>query len=360
MLILKIISALLWLAVIPWILGMVPASMADRKRKYKLLPGACGYVCMWAIFQFICVPLVLLQKRNGKINFQTVVWTFGLTVILWLLASLSYLWKTRKQRKLHAVSQQRGNRTVQRVLWCVFGILLLAQVLCMIFMAFGDGDDAYYMAVSALTENSNTMYMNLPYTGGATELNTRYGLAPMPVWIAFIARVSGLHVAAIAQIFVPVVLLLLTYGIYEIIGQILCRDKKEMLPVYMIGVSLLIVFGNYSFKTAETFLITRTGQGKSVLGNVILPFLFVLLFMLIDRIREQKEVPAVIWLLFIATAGAGCLCSTLGGVLIVMLLGIAGFFISICYKKIQVLLGLAGCCFPALVYIALYLFVQRV
>lgn len=360
MIILQVVALLIWLLVMPWILGIVPAAMVDKEKKYKVLPGLCGYIGMWAVFQCICVPLVLAQKRSDKIGFSTVVWVFGMTVLLWALGTFLYLWKKRNFAALHLVTNKQDHSKKERLLWGAFAALLLVQVVCMIFLAFADGDDAYYMAVSSLAEESNTMYMKPPYTGGASELDTRYGLAPMPIWVAFVARMSGLHTATVAHIFVPVVLLLVTYGIYGTVGQILCRDKKEVLPAYMIGVSLLILFGNYSFKTAETFLITRTSQGKAILGNVILPFLLLLLFLLIDKVKDQKAVPAFLWLLFMATASAGCLCSTLGGVLIVMLMGIAGFYISLCYKKIQVLARLVACCLPALLFIALYLMVQGV
>lgn len=361
MIILQILHILVWLLAVPAAIGMVPAYFVDKGRKYALLPLLGGYICMWAVFQMVCVPLVLAQRTfKMQSAFSWVVWIFGILSALIAVGSLVFMVKTGKLKRLRSVKTDSGKDKMTAVLWAVFACLLLAQVLAMIFLAFADGDDAYYIGVSSTTVDSNTMYMKIPYTGASTELDTRYGLAPMPVWIAFLARVTGIHTAAVAHIFVPVVLLLVTYGIYGALGQILCRDKKNMLPAFMIGISLLVIWGNYSFKTAETFLITRTSQGKSILGNVILPFLLFLLFLLIDRVREKKDMEASLWLLFLAASAAGCLCSSLGGVLIVMLMGIAGFYIALCYRKLAVFTRMIGCCLPALLFIVLYLWVQGI
>ena len=50
-------------------------------------------------------------------------------------------------------------------------------------MTYQDGDDAYYVAISTLTESSNTLYELMPYSMGATGFDMRHGLAPTPVRI---------------------------------------------------------------------------------------------------------------------------------------------------------------------------------
>lgn len=356
MIILQLLSLLIWLVLIPTIVGLIPASIVDGAGKYKLLPVVIGYLCMWALFQCISVPLILAQSIFDHFHAMSkVAWIFGGGMLILAIFCLNFLQKNKNNLSLYKQPALRKKSKKERILWGIFFLLLLLQVLAMIFLAFGDGDDAYYMAVSAIAEESDELYLKLPYTGGTQELDTRYGLAPMPVWIAFLARVTGFHTATLGHIFVPVALLLVTYGIYGMLGQFLCKEKEDMLPVYMIGISLFVMFGNYSFKTAETFLLTRTSQGKSILGNIIFPFLFLLFFFLIEKMESQKTAPAFVWVLFMATAAAGCLCSTMGGVLVVMLMGIVGFFIAVCYKSFEVFLHLIGSCLPALLCIVLYL-----
>ena len=64
---------------------------------------------------------------------------------------------------------------------------------------------------------------------------------------------------------------------------------EKLLPVFMLFVSLLQIFGNYSIYPASTFFLTRTRQGKAALGNVILPFAVLLMFLLAEYAAEKKR-----------------------------------------------------------------------
>ena len=160
----------------------------------------------------------------------------------------------------------------EKIAWIVFGGLLALQLVCAVVLTYADGDDAFYIPISAATESSGNMYRTIPYTGEATTLDVRHALAPFPVWIAFLSRVSGIHATILAQSILGGVLLVICYLIYDRIAHVLFADNKEGIPVFMLLVSVMILFGNYSFYSAETFLITRASQGKAVLGNLIVPF----------------------------------------------------------------------------------------
>ena len=51
----------------------------------------------------------------------------------------------------------------------------------------------------------------------------------------------------------------------------------------------------------------------------------------------------------------GCLCSTLGALLVCMLIGVTGLCAAVCYKKWKFLFPMAACCVPCVVYAGLYL-----
>ena len=85
--------------------------------------------------------------------------------------------------------------------WCLFAVLLLIQLAAAGMLAYEEGDDAFYVAVATGTESSDTLYDILPYTGATTGTDARHGLAPFPVWTAFLARLSGIHPATVNQMF---------------------------------------------------------------------------------------------------------------------------------------------------------------
>lgn len=126
--------------------------------------------------------------------------------------------------------------------------------------------------------------------------------------------------------------------------------------MYLFFTGLLVLFGNYSIYTAENFLIARSRQGKAALCGIVIPFLFYLLLLWLKRLEKQEKLPAAFYLLLFSANITGCLCSTLGGVLLCMLAGIAGLFGAVSYRRWRQLIPMALCCLPCVGYVVLYLF----
>lgn len=360
MIVLKIISLFFWIWVLPVLLGMIPAGMIDKERKLLGLPLICGYILQWFLFQMVSVPIILLQSKVSFLNFTFLVWIYGITIVLIGVLAVVYYAKKSQNLNLKPAENVFAWGRIGKLFFGLFWIFFALQMLGLIFLSFSDGDDSYYVAVATIAETGNTMYMVPTYTGGHGTLDLRHALAPMPIWIAFLSRVSGIHVSTIAHVAVPIVLLLITYGIYASIGQFLCKDKREMMPLFLFVSSLLVTFGNYSMKTTETFLLTRTAQGKAVLGSVVFPFAILLILMLIERVARKDDTGVMLWCMLIMLSGVACLCSALGGVLVIALYGVTGFYTSLCYKRWNILSRMFSCCLPALLCIALYLFMQKI
>ncbi|MCR4588195.1 MAG: hypothetical protein K5682_07275, partial [Lachnospiraceae bacterium] len=276
--------------------------------------------------------------------------------------------------------------------------------------AYSDGDDAFYLPVSVTALEADTMYLSNPYTGNTQIIDVRHGLGPYPIWLAYLAKYTGVNATVMAQSMLPVILIVLTYIVYLEIGRNLlggsmfqyARAKDEdnpathkeggiyvenegwMLPLFMIFVSVLQIFGNYSFYTGATFLLTRSRQGKEALGNLILPMIFLLLLEMSKRIRagaadkEQTEDVTnanntenntgnntgkdkglrIYYLLLTCTGMAACLCSTMGSFLFVMPVALAALLFAILYKKPLLLVSYALTCIPAGCFALLYLFLR--
>lgn len=238
--------------------------------------------------------------------------------------------------------------------WSAFFLVALFQLVMSVCMAFADGDDAYYIPISETTAASGSMYRTIPYTGETTILDVRHGLAPFPIWIAFISKVSRVPATILAQSILGGVLLLVCYSIYHAVAEVLFKDKKAGIPYFMLFVSLLFLFGNYSFYSAETFLMTRTSQGKAVLANLVIPFLFWCLLQLAEEGKNKK----VLYLLLLLGSMASWLCSTLGTFLCAALFGIAGFVLAIREKNWKVFAKLMLCALPSMAFALFYYFLQ--
>jgi hypothetical protein len=159
----------------------------------------------------------------------------------------------------------------------------------------------------------------------------------------------------VAQVVLPVVLIAMAYGIYYLFSLSLFPEQGGQRALFMIFTELLVLFGNYSVYTSETFLIGRLRQGKAMLGSIVVPFLLFLLLELLKKLHRGERIPALLYLVLGAAAVTGCLCSTLGTLLICMAIGLCGVLGAFCYKRAGILLPLMACCIPCGVYALLYI-----
>jgi hypothetical protein len=307
-----------------------------------------GHLLLWAVFQLVSVPFILKERPFTQVVFVYVAFA-GLLFLVGLICWIMKVFPLRENPE-----SIRPKEYLTKVLWLAFWGLLIFQIIQVFTMTYQDGDDAYYVVIASLTEESNTMYRKLPYTGGGTQLDLRHGLAPFPIWIAFLARVSGIRTVTAAHVAVPAVLIPMTYGVFALIGRQLFSGKKVHLPLFLILTEVLVLFSDYSISSPENFLIARTRQGKATLGNLVFPFLISLLLLLLKRLDQGEKINRRMWILICASVLTGCLCSTMGALLCGLLLGAAGLLGGICYRKWKFLLPMALCCLPALCYGILY------
>ncbi len=348
----QILMLILLLGVVPLLVGGI---FVRDHREGRDLPfrWVSGQMFMWAGFQIICVPLILSGQRN---NFRHLCILFGVFMAAALLLAFGAAIRRRAKGKAAAVFSGGGERDKTAIfLWLlVLALLVLQQTLAGV-LAYEEGDDAYYVAVTTVTAEADTMYQVLPYTGFATQLDARHGLAPLPVWAAFLSRLSGIHAATMCQIVLPIVLIAMAYSVFYLIGRRLFADNRRGCPLFLLLIELLVIFGGQSLYTSENFLLVRTAQGKAVLANIVIPFLFWLLLVLLERLQRGERAGFRYWLLVAAAMISGCLCSTQGALLVCLLLGTGGLCAAVCYRRWKVLPPVAACCVVPAVTVLLYL-----
>lgn len=356
--------SVLLLIIVPMIVGTLCGKL-NSGRGRVLSCWISGHLFLWAGFQIISVPLILKQR-----SFSDVVLCYnGFQIAVVVLAVVLLIWSRKKavlpveervgkgaNRDGRLCSEKPEKKTV--MLWAAFGILFLLQIILGLFLAYEEGDDAFYVSISTGTQTADSMYQILPYSGLTTELDARHGLAPFPVWIAYLARMAQMPAVSMAQLVVPIVIVSMAYGIFYLLAEHLFAEKRRNVSFFMVLMALLVLFGGYSNYSAENFLLVRATQGKAVIANVILPVLMWLLFVLMGRLQKAEKTGIRYWMLLAGTMIAGCLCSTLGCVLTCMMLGVVGICMAVVYRRWKVLVPLALCCVIPMVFAGAY-FVLR-
>ena len=357
MIVAKLLILIGILTVCPLLTGGI--FVAGKKKpgiRYSLIYGwICGQMFLWAGFFVISVPLILMCK-----NYSLLQKLFGTFMILACIGGAVCWFKKyhgSAKKQLKAVDSVHKLSKWGKALWGCFAAGLFLQLLLTGILAYEEGDDAFYVAVSTITESSQTMYQINPYLGITTGLDARHALAPFPIWISFLSRVSGIKAVMVAQVVLPMVLICMCYGIYFVLGSALLKERRERLPFFMACIQLMFWFGGYSVYSAENFLLVRTSQGKAVLANLVIPFLIYLLFRIVKMVDENKSKYAEYFLLAI-TMAVGCLCSTQATLLTCMLVVVVGVCMLFAYRKWKAVLMMGcSCILPAI--IALLYFIEK-
>jgi len=353
MFVLGILILVVLLGIVPMAIGCIPARYVDKKNNSIPFMWMSGLLFMWTGFQLICVPLIL-SEGVGEEHFPFVVWIFSIyLVVLTILGCFCYFRSKGRILTGRLALLQEKNKW-ERFYWMSAIVLIALQLVLAVVLVYSDGDDAYYVAVSTIAESSDTMYKISPYSVGYQELDERHGLAPFPIWIAYLARMSGLEVALVAHSVVAPVLIGCTYVIYYLIGKRLFGKKKELLPLFLTCISLFVLFGGYSSYTAENFMLARSRQGKAAIGNVVIPIIFYLLLVLLQHIRDEKKTEWMWYILLSCAVTSACLCTTLGAFLSCLLIAVVGIVAAISFRNGQILWKLALCCTPAVFFALLY------
>lgn len=352
MLAIQILVLFLLLIVVPMLAGEI---FDNREAGISglMLRWVSGQMLLWAGFQLICVPLILKPKGN---SFRFLILLYGIFAAAVLLMSVGVSIR-RKAGGGAELPRQKGREKDKAVLLlgaAVVMLLILQQILAGI-LAYEEGDDAFYVATASVTASSETMYQILPYTGGTTALDARHGLAPFPIWVAMLAKLSGMHAATVSQIVLPVVLIAMAYSVFYLIACRLFPEKRRAALFFLLLLELLVIFGGHSLYTAENFLLVRTAQGKAVLADIVIPFSFFLLLRLFEGLEKGEKPGIHFWLLLGMTMVSGCLCSTLGALLVCLLLAAGGCCAAACYGKWKILVGMTVCAVVPAIMALLYL-----
>ncbi len=397
---LHLFSLLFWLLLIPFCIGLIPVNFISASKRGPILVFLSGYFLMWALFEVVCIPAVLLIKYHNFSAASNVFMALASACAIGGLLLLFRNWKAGREslisgkkrtaddkvtdNKVMEITNETdelksgvdaGKRGISMALqrlkkwdykaeWIVFLALVGFQLYKSVAYASFDGDDAYYVVESLIAQQADTMYRILPYTGRPTDLDVRHVLAVFPMWIAFVAVRSDIHSTIVSHVVMPLVLIPLTYFVYYEIGKrIFVRTEgagsKENLPIFMILMALFQIFGNVSIYTNETFFLTRTWQGKAVVGSLIIPAVLWLMLWIYEEIRKKQRADMGLWFLLVCVNMSAGICSSIAVFLVSFLIALTAFVFMIAERDFKMLLKFGAVCVPNIVYVGLYLAIGR-
>lgn len=399
MIVVRFLSLILWLFMIPFCIGLIPMPWIPKEKRSIGVVLVAGYFIMLPLCWLVTVPCILLVKYY---SFLVMVRWFTVVLAVAAVAGIGIgILSYKKGNPVTGIPVLRWGKMgwEERAGWLIFFGLIFWQLYKAVTLASFDGDDAEYVAQSLVTWQSNTMYLIKPYTGGTTSLDIRHSLAVLPIWVAYIGRMTGVHPTILNHSVLPFVWIPLAYIVFYQIGRHLTKDKREHLPFFMIIMALLQIFGNVSIFTNETFFLTRTWQGKAVAASFVIPATIWLLLWIFDgkeegKSKDGKEAKASdvkfwsmkaaageketaikrkkdsdmgnmqsgqragVWALLVLVNMTAGVCTSMVSFLNVVLIGAAAFWLMVAERKFSILVKAGLVCIPNGIYMLLYLFLH--
>ena len=307
-----IVRALLFVAVM-LVAATGMGNLIRRDDEGRLMAVVYGFAIEWALAFAVGVPLVLLEKRLSLLAAVLM----GLYLVLFLAGLIVTIMRARKGAGKPAGKPLSGSEIVYLGIFLSIVLFVLYKT---VFYAYADGDDSFYVATARVAEASDRMYLLDAYIGTPAPIPYRYAFAPFPMWVASLARVSGIDSATLSHSVLAPMLIVLTYIIFNEISKLLFgEENREKRYMFLILAAVLELFSNVSTSTAGTFMLTRARQGKEALACIILPLLFYKLFKIA---KEGGKVGFRDFITIFAITGAAALSSLLGNILVpIMLFG---------------------------------------
>ncbi len=391
---LSLLKLILWLFIVPFSLGLLINDILPTVRRTVGITFLLGYMVYFATFEVVAIPCMLHYVYNA-FSHCTIIFTV-ISLVLALLGIAKSVLKLHKKgydyltlfpgethSTAHELLSPRSDPRMLRmsysleskIYWGIFFALLLLQVVLSVIMSSFDGDDAFYVVESLLAQQADVMNTILPYVGTTTTLDIRHALAVITMWIGFIAKSSGVHATIVSHSVIPVLIIPMVYLVYVEIARILFRRRQEVIPVFMLIVTALMIFGNVSIYTPATFFLTRTWQGKAMVGNLVFPLiLWIFLWMLEDMrvvrifgknvekdsesFAEYKETRRLYlaspWIFLGLINMFSGICSSMGIIFGSGLIALFTLVLMLFERSLKPAIGAFCCIIPNLIYLLIY------
>ena len=242
-----------------------------------------GYLSMWAVFQIITVPLILL-----KVSFLVDVVVYS----IFLVGIIAYGIVKRTYRSM----------TIPKADLSAWGgiIVMLAVGIYMIVQSYRlqltNADDTRFVVNAVDTVRTNRMLLTDVNTG--KEILSWTGdlfkdvISPWAVFAAYLSKITGISAASMMHTFLPPVLLAVMMCIFWLIAGELF-DKHIYRSLFVILLLVMYMYGYFSIYNAETFTIIRLWQGKATMAAVGIPALlyaFLRLYRLLPDDRRLTKI----------------------------------------------------------------------
>ncbi|HOO27939.1 MAG TPA: DUF6077 domain-containing protein, partial [Lachnospiraceae bacterium] len=269
-----------------------------RGREWPLgLSVIIGFFFYYSLFFFFCVPIMI---RFRPLSMLTKLWVPAVCVVVLLSCILNGKAWYEKCR------QMAGKIKAHPVFYFLIAALIIIQVMIVTRAYNFTLDAAYYVANVATNVETNMMNVYDPFTGAWLDhFEMRYFFATYQISDAVVCQLTGIPALIQTKTIMAAVIIILTNLLYYLIAQALFLDREKSV-VIMLAFIFLINLTFITIYTSSLFLMTRTYEGKAIVGNLSL----LAVFYLYMRLLSSEHTPRIWLMLFLVCFGSMTISSS--------------------------------------------------
>ncbi len=303
-----------------------------------------GFLFLAAIFYISAFPFMM---AHGSLAALTALYVIEVCAVF---AGAVYLCYKNKAR-VNITCLRKHKYSPFLIGTIILGALIIAVLAVLVH---SDADDSFYLA-----QSSSALYSGRinPYeqSTGISSLpdQTPYAYVGYEIWTAVICRIFNINTAVLYHSLLPALFMLMHFLVMYDIGKALFKDRAA---VFLMLIMIFDLMGGYSIYSQGAFVMLRLWQGKSVLVNVIMPFLMLVFIKILKQGRSNKYDKIMLYVILLS----GMFISAVGIYLIPIEYAIffIVFFIRrlICKKSIKEMFMLTVPVIGILPFVAVYLY----
>ncbi len=300
---------------------------------------AVGFFAYHALFALVCLPIMFTYR---PLSLLTLVWSIPCAAVT-ALAVILY----GKRWKAWALDLKK-DVIKEKTFWIAVCLITVLSVALTVLAYNFTLDAAYYVASVSTNVDTNMINVYDPFTGSWQDhFELRYAFATYYVNDAVICQLTHLPALVETKSVMSAVVMITVNMLYTFICTYFFDDRRRALLMYALMTAANFMF--ISIYTTSNFLMTRTYEGKSVVGNISVILLFVLYMLLIKGTDERS----IMILLFITCLGTATVSSTAN---MVIPAGVCILFVPYAFmkKRFGILPKIFVCILPEIVMMLVY------
>lgn len=339
MIIFKAVIAVIVNLIIYFAFGSL-VTVRKRDDRSLIITEIVGFFAYYGLFALFTFPIMLTYR---PLSLLSGIW---LAFVL-IITALSIVLNARAWRKSFTkiVEDIRANIGISVA---IFAIIVICTILVCITYNF-TLDAAYYVANVTTSVDTNMINVYDPFTGAWQDhFELRYVFATYSVNDAVVCSLTGIPPLVETKTVMSAVVMILVNFLYLFICYFFHKDdRKSFFIMYVVMIFINLTF--ITLYSTSNFLMSRTYEGKSVVGNIAVVAIFAVYLIFV---KEKDNMETFLWL-FVICLGTATVSSTANMIIPAecFVLFVPQIFKS---KKFGNLLRLFVCVLPEIVMMLMY------